>query len=91
MIYDVKILQGIAELTRDWNFRKDALYQFMCERGGERWRDVRFQHRMYAEYIKPEAPVTTRLYSLDEDSRRLVLDYVGTVLMAGLATEMLTV
>lgn len=91
MVFDIKILQGIAELTRDWNYRKDALFGYMCERGGERWRDVRFQHHMYSEYIKPDTAITTRLYSLDTENRRLVLRYIDEVLMEGLASDVFTV
>ena len=86
MVYDIKILQGIAELTRDWEFRKDALFGFMCERGGECWADSRYQHRMYPEYFKPETPVTIRLYSLDADNQKLVLQYIANVLMDGITS-----
>ena len=89
MEYDVIILQGIAELTRDWEYRKDALFGFMCERGGDRWSDTHFKHHMYAEYIKSETPITLRLYALDADNRRLVLQYVRDVLMGGMASEMI--
>lgn len=87
MEYDVKILQGIAELTRDWEYRKDALFVYMCERGGERWNDSHFKHHMYAEYIKSETPVTLRLYALDGENLNLVLKYVRDVLMDGIVNR----
>lgn len=89
MEYDVKILQGIAELTRDWEYRKDALFVYMCERGGERWNDSHFKLHMYVEYIKSEKPVTLRLYALDSENRRLVLQYVRDVLMDGLSSSII--
>lgn len=87
MLYDVKILQGIAELTRDWSLRKEDLFRFACERGGERWQGESFRNHMYMEYFKGETPVTARMYSLDDNNLRLVLEYVSEKLMGGLASR----
>ena len=84
--YDIKILQGIADLTRNWTYRREDFYRFACQNGDERWQRPDFQHHMYVEYIKNEMPVTTRMYSLDSLNQRILLRYINECLMDGLAS-----
>ncbi len=86
MSYDIKILQGIADLTQDWRFRREDFFRFACNCGDERWRRTDFQAHMYREYIKVDTPITTRFYSLDTGNQRILLRYINECLMAGMAS-----
>ena len=87
--YDIKMLQGIAELTAGWAIRRDQFFEFACAEGGQRWKTRQFQEFMHAEYIKTDTPITLRLYSLDEANQKLVLRYVEEKLMNGMASQLI--
>ena len=86
MTYDIKILQGIADLTQNWKNRREDFYRFACQNGDERWQRPDFQHHMYLEYVKTDTPITTRLYSLDSLNQKNLLRYIDEYLMDGLAS-----
>ena len=88
MIYDVKLLQGIAEMTRNWELYRVRFYEFACSEGGERWLDRSFREHMFRGYLKLNSePLTTRLYSLDDGNRKLLLRFIDEYVMAGLASQ----
>jgi len=86
MTYDIKTLQGIAQLTTDWADRREDFYNYACSNGGERWTEESFRNYMFFEYIKNDTPITLRLYSLDRENLRILIDYVNNRLMSGMAT-----
>jgi len=90
MEYDVKLLQGLAVLTSEWKRYKESFFEYACLNGGERWQHSDFRNHMYFEYIKPEAPVTGRLFSLDDANVRLLMDYVRNELMWGTTERVVT-
>ena len=47
MTYDIKMLQGIATLTREWTYRRDDFFQFACNSDDPRWRHPDFRNYMY--------------------------------------------
>ena len=85
--YDIKILQGIAEMTAGWAIRRTQFFEFACREGGNRWKDQAFRQFMNAEYIRSDTPITMRIYSLDPENRRLLLRYIEEKLMNGLVSE----
>lgn len=85
MKYDIKTLTGIADLTQNWDCRREQFYQFACGSDDERWQDPSFRNHMYFEYIKTDTPITVRLYSLDASNQRTLLRYVNEQLMDGMA------
>lgn len=86
MIYDIKILQGIADLTQNWQYRREDFFKFACESDDPRWQDPSFRNHMYSEYINTDTPITTRLYSLDASNQRTLLRYINERLMDGMAS-----
>lgn len=86
MYYDVKILQGLADLTLNWKYRREDFFKFACTSDDPRWQEPRFQNHMYSEYFKTDTPITTRLYSLDASNQRMLLRYLDKCLMDGMAS-----
>ena len=84
--YDIKILTGIADLTQNWERRREQFFQFACASDDKRWRDSSFRDHMYFKYIKTDTPITTRLYSLDETNLRTLLRFINEYLMDGVAS-----
>ena len=87
MTYDIKILQGIADLTQNWKSRREDFYRFACQYGDERWLRPDFRNHMYLEYIKTDTPITARLYSLDASNQRTLIRYIDERLMDGMASS----
>ncbi len=88
MIYDVKLLQGVAEMTQNWEIYRVRFYEFACSEGGDRWQDQSFREHMFGEYLNRNSePLTTRLYSLDDGNRKLLLRFIDEYVMAGLASH----
>ncbi len=85
MIYDIKTLTGIADLTQNWEHRREQFFQFACSSDDERWQDPVFRNHMYREYIKTDTPITTRLYSLDSLNQQTLIRYINERLMDGMA------
>ena len=83
MTYDIKILQGIADLTQNWELRREQFFKFACASEDERWQDANFRNHMYSEYIKTDTPITTRLYSLDATNQKTLLRFINEYLMDG--------
>lgn len=87
MMYDVKILQGIAELTLNWEHYRERFFSFACEESGDsRWMQADFREHMYREYVRPDAPIASRFYSLDQRNRQTLLQFIDEVVMAGMAS-----
>ena len=86
MTYDIKMLQGIATLTQEWEYRREAFFQFACDSDDDRWQRSDFRNHMYYEYIKTDTPITTRFYSLDAKNQGTLLRYIEEYLMAGMAS-----
>ena len=86
MTYDIKMLQGIATLTQEWEYRREEFFQFACNSNDSRWQRPDFRDHMYYEYIKNDRPITTRFYSLDSKNQKTLLRYINEYLMAGMAT-----
>lgn len=86
MYYDVKILQGIADLTQNWQYRREDFFEFACADEDPRWQDPSFRNHMYQEYINTDTPITARLYSLDASNLKTLLRYVDEYLMGGMAS-----
>ena len=86
MTYDIKILQGIADLTQNWQYRREDFFEFACAGDDPRWQDPSFRNHMYLEYIKTDTPITARLYSLDALNQKILLRYIDEYLMDGLSS-----
>lgn len=86
MTYDIKILQGIADLTLNWQYRREDFFKFACGSDDTRWQEPSFRNHMYQEYINTDTPVTARPYSLDASNQRTLLRYIDERLMDGMAS-----
>jgi hypothetical protein len=86
MVYDIKILQGLADLTLNWKHRREDFFKFACASDDPRWQEPHFRDHMYLEYIKTDTPITARLYSLDAPNQRTLLRYIDERLMDGMAS-----
>lgn len=86
MAYNIRTLQGMAELTALWEHYKENLFNFACNRADDpRWKDEEFRNHMRDEYFRSSTPITLRLYSLDEKNLKTLIQYVEDVVMRGLA------
>ena len=49
MTYNIKILQGIANLTQNWKSRREDFYRFACANGDERWQRSDYVPRVHQD------------------------------------------
>lgn len=85
MRLNTKTLMGIALLTANWPDRRQHLFDFCCNKGGERWQDEDFRSHMMREYFSSSEPLTLRFYELDIENVKLILSYIDERLMANTA------
>jgi hypothetical protein len=76
MTYDIKILAGVATITKNWEFHREKFFAFACHHGGKRWEDEPFQEYMRQTYIDVDEPITTRLYELDDENLQALAEYI---------------
>lgn len=87
MEYDIKTLQGLTDLTKNWQYHRERFFKFACESGDERWQREDFRQHMYFEYIKNDNPITCRLYSLDEKNIKTLIKFINEIYMDGLVSR----
>ena len=80
-VYDLRILEGIKELTLNWAVRKADFYEYACSQSyDKRWQDPEFREHMFANYINTERPITDQLYNLDDGNLIVLLRYINNKL-----------
>ena len=85
MAHNIRTLQGVAELTAQWEQLKERLFEFACgQEEDARWKDESFRNHMLNEYFRSHTPITQRLYSLDEKNQLMIIRFIEEELMRGL-------
>lgn len=83
--YQLRDLEGIALLSLRWEELREQFFAFACERSHDsRWRDEQFRNHMWIKHLDRPEPITTRLYKLDSENLRTLIQYIREDLMAGI-------
>lgn len=68
-----KIIYGIAKLTGEWEENKEG-YAGFC---AKRWKERGIYEHMLTEYVKSKEPITLRVYDLDDENLKQLIDYIN--------------
>lgn len=87
-----KLIEGTATLTKEWNekstevasdgterrkyFRREHFIEFATPRWKDLGKDDIYIGHMVREYVNTSEPIFTRMYSLDMENKRIVLEYI---------------
>lgn len=76
MTTDIKLLYGIADLTKNWNERKEQFFKFACNSKDTRWKQDEFVNHMKMNYIDVEMPITLQIYNLDDKNIKTLKAFI---------------
>lgn len=88
-----KLIEGTATLTKEWNekstevgsdgkerrkyIRREHFIEFATARWKDLGKDDIYINHMVREYVDTSVPIFTRMYALDRENKRIVLEYIN--------------
>lgn len=92
MVYDIKTLAGIVEMTQRWHELRESFYLWVLSNSNDsRWQDGVFAAHMKSNYIDVDVPLSARLYELDQKNQETVIRFINEYLMDGMASRFVDV